>query len=73
MTGKIYMNQTIQFPVKSSQGNSSAIVLYNYDSNDILTRYMKNRTKEAIAEKYKELHGTLLSWVLRPQIQILYN
>ena len=34
---------------------------------------MKNQTKESMTEKYKDLHGMLISQGLRPKIQILYN
>ena len=70
---KIYTGQTSQIPVKSSQGNSCVMVLYDYNSNYILTRATEKWTKEAMIEQYKKLHGTLVSWVSRPQMQILYH
>ena len=45
------------------------MILYDYYSNDILTRSIKIRTKEATEEKYKELHGTLVTRGLHPQMQ----
>ena len=62
-----------QFPVKFSWGNSDIMVLCYYDSNAILMWAMKNRTKEAMTEKYKELNGMLLNVGLFPQVQILDN
>ena len=36
-TGKIYTDQTGRFPVTSSQGNKYILLLYDYDTNAILT------------------------------------
>ena len=49
------------------------MVLYNYDSNTILTRAMKNRTKEAMIEIYKELHVILVRIGLLTHMERLYN
>ena len=43
ITGKIYMYHTGRFPVKSSLVNRYSMALYDYDSNAILTRAMKNQ------------------------------
>ena len=48
ITSEIYTYQKLILPVKSSQGSSYVVVLYDYESNDILTWSMKNQTKEAI-------------------------
>ena len=32
---------------------------------------MNNQLKEATTENYKKMHGMLVSWGLRPQVQIL--
>ena len=37
-TGKFYTDQTGQFPVVSAQGNQYVMILYNVDSNAILTK-----------------------------------
>ena len=71
MTGGVYADHTGRFSVKYSQGNIYVMVIYDYDSSDILMRAIKNRTKEAMKEKYKELCGILLRWGLRPQMKIL--
>ena len=41
---KIYSDPPVQFPTKSSKGNQYIFVLYHYDSNEILTEPMKDRT-----------------------------
>ena len=42
--GKIYTDQTGRFPVVSSKGNKYIMVLYDYDSNAILAKPIKDRT-----------------------------
>ena len=40
-TGKVYTDQMGRFPVHSSAGNQYILVMYNYDSNAILTEAPK--------------------------------
>ena len=42
-TGKVYTDQTGRFTVRSSAGNQYILVLYDYDSNAILTEAIKTR------------------------------
>ena len=42
-TGKVYTDQMEQLPVHSSAGNQYILVLYDYDSNAILTEALKTR------------------------------
>jgi hypothetical protein len=42
--GQIYTDQTGRFPVVSSKGNKYIMILYDYDSNDILEQPIKYRT-----------------------------
>ena len=42
-TGKVYTDQTGRFSVRSSVGNQYILVLYDYDSNAILTEALKTR------------------------------
>jgi hypothetical protein len=52
-TGKIYANQTGQFPVTSSRGSQYIMVLYEYEANAILTEPLKNWTGGEILRGYK--------------------
>jgi hypothetical protein len=54
-TGKIYTNQTGRFPVTSSQGNKYILVLYEYNTNTILTEALHSRTAPKILQAYKKL------------------
>lgn len=60
-TGKIYTDQTRRFPVTSSRGNQYVLVLYDYDTNAILTEPLKNRTGGKILRAYQHLHSYLTS------------
>ena len=46
--GRVYTDQTGRFPVTSSRGHQYVMVMYDYDSNSILTEPLKNRTAPAI-------------------------
>ena len=43
-TEKNYSNLTVQFLVQSDRGNNYILVAYHYDTNNILTTPLKNRT-----------------------------
>eukprot|EP00957_Ditylum_brightwellii_P176129 13411749-Ditylum_brightwellii.AAC.1 len=51
--GKIYSDQTGQFPVTASKDNKYVMVLYVYDPNAILLQSLKNRTDAEITRAYK--------------------
>ena len=44
VSGQIFSDQTGRFPKVSSRGNSSVMVLYDYDKNAILNEPLKNYT-----------------------------
>jgi hypothetical protein len=72
-TGKIYTDQTGHFPVTSSQGNKYVLVLYEYDTNAILTEALHNRTATKILRAYKKLVKYLHNQGFRPKIHWLDN
>ena len=43
-TGQVYSDLTGHFPVQSSKGNKYLLIVYDYNSNAILAKPMKNRT-----------------------------
>ena len=53
--GKVYNDQTGQFPVRSSAGNQYILVLYDYDSNTILTEALKTRHGPEILKAYAKI------------------
>jgi hypothetical protein len=49
------------------------MVLYDYNSNAILTEPMKNRTAASTLQAFKTLHTKLIKASLRPKLQKLDN
>ena len=41
LTGKVYSDQTIKFPITSSRGNNYVMVAYDHGSNAILSEPLK--------------------------------
>ena len=44
VSGDIFSDQTGRFPIFSSSGDRTVMVLYDYNSNAILTKPLKNNT-----------------------------
>jgi hypothetical protein len=72
-TGKIYTDQTGRFPVTSSTGHKYILVLYDYDTNAILTEAIKNRTATEIMRAYQKLFSYLQTRGFRPKTHWLDN
>ena len=49
------------------------LVLYEYDSNVILAKPMKNRTAKSIVAAYQTIHQLLVKRGLKPSLQHLDN
>ena len=72
-TGKIFTDQTGQFPVQSETGNKYVFVLYDYNSNAILAEPIKNRKGQSLIDAFIKLTNILISKGLQPKFQILDN
>jgi hypothetical protein len=51
--GQIYTDQTGRFTVVSSKGNKYIMVLYDYDSNAILAKPIKDRTSPELLKAFQ--------------------
>jgi hypothetical protein len=51
--GQIYTDQTGRFPVVSSKGNKYIMILYDYDSNAILAKLIKDRTAPELLKAFQ--------------------
>ena len=60
------MDQTVCFPRVSSRGNRSVIVLYDYDSNAILTEPLRNNTTSELVKSQTRLTQYLLDRGINP-------
>jgi hypothetical protein len=59
--GQIYTDQTGRFPVVSSKGNKYIMVLYDYDSNAILAKPIKDRTSPELLKAFQLMEQELLA------------
>lgn len=72
-SGKVYSNQTGQFLTTSSLGNKYIMILYDGNTNVILTEPFKNQTGVAILKVYKKLLNILINKGFKPQTNWLDN
>ena len=73
ITGQLYSDLPGQFVCASTSGMKYQMVVYNYDSNNILVKPMKSRTAAEHTRAYKVLFNHLTSRGLRPKLQKLDN
>ena len=66
-SGKIYADQTGRFPVTPSKGSKYILLIYDYDSNAILDKPIKNRMATEILRAYTKLVTYLKNRGFRPQ------
>ena len=69
----VYTNQTGRLPQPSSQGNNYLMIAYDYDSNNILLRPLKNRSATQLTEAVADIHRTLANGGSKPQFHHLDN
>jgi hypothetical protein len=72
-TGRIYTDQTGQFPVRSSNGYRYMLVMYHYDTNTILVEPLKTRHGNEILRGYTKLYHHLNKRGFRPTTHWLDN
>jgi hypothetical protein len=70
---KSYSDQTGKFPVQSSRGYNYVMILYDYDSNAILTKPIKTRQANELTKAWTSLHERLQSYGYAPTLHILDN
>ena len=61
------------FPHKSSRGNLYIMILYDYDSNAILSKPIKNRQASTIRDAFLKIHDILKSRDNDPKFYIMEN
>jgi hypothetical protein len=60
-SGQIYTDQTGRFPVVSSKGNKYTMILYDYDSNDILAQPIKDLTAPELLKAFQIMEQELVA------------
>jgi hypothetical protein len=73
ITGQIFSNQTGRFPITSSQGNKYIMVVYDYDSDAIITEPITSRNKIELLCPHTKIHTILTGRGLKPVLQKLDN
>jgi hypothetical protein len=71
--GQINTDQTGRFPVVSSKGNTYIMLLYDYDSNAILARPIKDRTAPEFLRAFQVMEQEMLAKGLTPKLMKLDN
>jgi hypothetical protein len=71
--GQSYTNQTGRFPVISSRGNVSIMVLYEYDGNAIMAEPIKNNKAGELLRLFQVMEQKLTSRGLKPKLMTLDN
>jgi hypothetical protein len=71
--GKSYSDQTGKFPVQSSRGYNYVMVLYDHDSNTILSKPLKTRQASELTNAWTSLHTRLQSNGYAHNLHILDN
>jgi hypothetical protein len=70
---QIYTDLTGIFPTTSISGNRYILILYDYDSNSVLSAPMKNRGAKGMVRAFDLLIQSLIIRGLRPSLQRLDN
>ena len=70
---KAYFDLTGAFPYVSSRGNKYIFILYDYDSNSILTHPLKSKNAGEIKQAWVYLHTKLRNSGLEPNTYIMDN
>jgi hypothetical protein len=72
-TGQIYTDLACRFPTTFLSGNKYILILYDYDSNSVISAPMRNRGDKEMARAFDLLIQSLIFCGLRPLLQCLDN
>jgi hypothetical protein len=72
-SGQIHSDLTGRFPTTSAKGNKYVLVLYDYDTNNVITEPMKSRGDQEMVRAYNKLIQELVDHGFKPRLQRLDN
>jgi hypothetical protein len=72
-SGQIHSDLTGRFPTTSAKGNTYVLVVYDYDTNNVLTEPMKSRGDQEMVRAYNKLIQELVDHGLKPRLQRFDN
>ena len=70
-SGTIYTDQN--FPVRSFRGKRCQFVAYDYRSNAILVRALKDQTDNSLLEAFQEVYSYLTERSFKPKLNVMDN
>jgi hypothetical protein len=73
ISGKVFTNQTGQFPLTSNRGNAYLVIFYIYDANFIASIPIKNQTKEELLRAYQITYEYLARRGFKPRLHKMDN
>jgi hypothetical protein len=71
--GTLHTDQTVAFPVVSFKGNKIMFVAYEYRSNAILVRPIKDNSNNSLVQAFQCVYEYLTSKGFKPKLNILDN
>jgi hypothetical protein len=71
--GTVYTDQTGNMPVVSYAGNKCHFVCYEYRSNAILVRAMKDQTDDSLQKAFQNVYEFLTTRGFKPKLNIMDN
>jgi hypothetical protein len=72
-SGQIHRDLTGLFPTTSAKGNKYVLVIYEYDTNNVLTEPTKSRGDQEMVRAYNKLIQELVDHGFKPRLQRLDN
>jgi hypothetical protein len=72
-TGLIHSDLTGRFTTTSAKGNKYVLVLYDYDTHNIVREPMKNRGDQEMVRTYNKLIQEIIDHDFKPRLQHLDN
>jgi hypothetical protein len=69
-SGQFHSDLTGRLPTTSARGNKNVLVLYDYDTNNILTEPMKSRGDQEMVRAYNKLIQELVDHGFKPPLRI---
>jgi hypothetical protein len=72
-SGQIHSDLTGRFPTTFAKGNKYVLVVYDYDTNNVLTEPMKSRGDHGMVRAYNKLIQELVDHGFKPRLQHLDN
>ena len=71
--GVIYTDQTGSMPVQSYHGKKCHFVAYEYQSNAILVRALRDQTEDSLQESSEDVYSYLACKGFKPKLNIMDN